>query len=93
MTKALVTLLLLTSSMAFANEAADELANRDTFTGERTRAEVQAEMAHARAAGTLNANLYDANKNSQSVESHRSRSEVQAEAVKASHQRVVHQLM
>lgn len=93
MTKALVPLLLLTSSMAFANEAADELANRDPFTGERTHAEVQAETARARAAGILSGNLYDANKNSQAVESRRSRIEVRSEAIKASHKRVVDQLI
>lgn len=91
MTKALFTVLLLTSSMAFANEAADELANRTAFTGDLTRAEVQADIANARAANTLNANLYDADRNSQPVVSRRSRSDVRAEATKASHRHVIDQ--
>lgn len=91
MNKALFTVLLLTSGMAFANEAADELANRTPFTGDLTRAEVQAGITHARAAGTLNANLYDANRNSQAIESRRNRTDVRAEATRASHKRVIGQ--
>lgn len=93
MNKTLFTILLLTSGMAFANEAADELANRSSFTGELTRAEVQADIADARADGTLYVNRYDADKNSQLVESHRNRNAVRAEAAKASHTRVIDQLI
>ncbi len=92
MKKALVTLLLLTAGAAFANEAADDLANRQAFAGERTRAAVQAEIADARAAGTLNVDLYGANRNGQAVQSRRTRSDVRAEAVQSSHNHVIHQL-
>ncbi|WP_332816077.1 DUF4148 domain-containing protein [Ramlibacter sp.] len=93
MNKSLIAVLLLASTAAFANEAADELANRTPFDGERARADVQAEIVDARATGTLNVDLYVANRNSQPVQSRRSRSDVRAEAVKASHNHVVQEFI
>ena len=93
MNKSLIAILLVASTAAFANEAPDELANRTPFMGERTRADVQAELADARAIGTLNVDLYVANRNSQPVLSQRSRSAVRAEAVKASHDHVVQEFI
>ena len=93
MNKSLIAILLLASTAAFANEAPDELANRTPFVGERMRADVQAELADARAAGTLNVDLYAANRNGQPVQSQRSRSAVRAEAVQASHKHVVQEFI
>ncbi len=93
MNKSLIAILLLASTTAFANEAADELANRTPFMGDRTRADVQAEVVDARAAGTLNVDLYTANHNSQAVHSQRSRTAVRAEAVKASHEHGVQEFI
>ena len=92
MKKSVIAILLLGSAAAFANEAADELANRTMFVGERTRAEVQAEIASARAAGTLSVSEYVRNVQP-AIEGTRSRSAVRAEAAQASRVRVIDPLI
>lgn len=92
MKKSVIAILLLGSAGAFANEAADELANRTPFAGERTRAEVQADIASARAAGTLAASEYDRNVQP-AIEGSRSRSAMRAEATQAARVRVIDQLI
>jgi hypothetical protein len=92
MKKPVIALLLLASSAAFANEAGDELANRTPFAGERSRAEVQAEVANARSAGTLGINEYALNM-PQALQSGRSRGDLRAEAVQAARVRVIHELI
>ena len=91
MKKSIITLLLLASGGAFANEAADELARRTAFAGDRTRAEVKAGIAAARAAGTLNASEYASNLQ-QPQQAARSRGELRAEAVQAARTRVIHEM-
>ncbi len=90
MHKSLIALFLFTSAAAFANEAADEQANRAAFAGERTRAEVQADILHARNAGTLSTSDYPGPAQAGSA-SMRSRSEVRAEAMQAARTRVIHE--
>lgn len=90
MKNSVITLLLLGSAAAFANEAADEQANRVAFVGERTRAEVRAEVANARAAGTLSVTEAARNRQQPSA-GERSRSSVRAEAEQAARVRVIHQ--
>jgi hypothetical protein len=91
MQKSIITLLLLTSAAAFANEAADERTNRTAFTGERARAEVRTEIQRARQDGTLSQNEdAAAMKQAPQIES-RSRSDIRAEAVQAARLRVVHE--
>jgi len=48
-----ISLVLLAASAAFANEAADESANRRTFAGAAARETVRAHFLAARAGGTL----------------------------------------
>lgn len=92
MKNSIITLLLLTSAAAFANEAGDELSNRTAAAGERTRAEVKAEVLRARAQGTLASGDYAGNA-TQAAAGLRARSEVRAEAVQAARVRVVHELI
>jgi hypothetical protein len=49
----LLSTLLLASTGAFADYAADDLRNRTGFQGERTRAEVKAEFQQARQVGAI----------------------------------------
>jgi hypothetical protein len=86
----LLALSLIASGGAFANEAADELANRASFAGERTRAEVKAEVLRAQRAGTLSFNEYQANQQ-QPAQGLRARSDIRAEAVQAARTRVIHE--
>jgi hypothetical protein len=88
----IIALVLLTSATAFANEAADERLNRTAPAGERTRAEVKAEVLRAQAQGTLASGDYAGNA-TQSAAGDRARSEVRAEAVQAARARVVHELI
>lgn len=90
MHKSLIALFLFTSAGAFAGEAADEQANRAAFSGERTRAEVKAEVMHARSAGKLSFGDYAGNEQA-GQHSARSRAEVRAEAVQAARTRVIHE--
>lgn len=92
MNKSIVSILLFSSAAAFANEAADDLSNRTAFVGERTRAEVQADVTKARAAGTLGASEYARNAQP-AIQSSRSRSAVRAEAAQASRIRVIDALI
>ena len=94
MKKSILTLFLMTSAAAFANEAGDELANRSPIAGgERTRAEVQAEVLNAQKAGTLGFNEYQANQQSTTQGASRSRAEARAEAVQAARTRVIHEMI
>lgn len=92
MNKSIITILLLSSATAFANEAADEQANRAAFAGLLSRAEVQAGVAQATAEGTLRFDEYTANQQKASG-SYRQREEVRAEAVQAARTRVVQEQM
>jgi hypothetical protein len=78
----IVALSLLASGAAFANDAADDIANRTSFVGELTRAEVRAETLAAREAGTLALDEFAANRPAD-VHFHRSREDVRAEAAQA----------
>jgi hypothetical protein len=91
MQKSIIALFLLTASAAFANEAADEQANRATFAGAATRAEVKAEYLSARGQGRLPETSEAASLASPPVTSARSREAVRAEAVQAARVRVVHE--
>lgn len=92
MKNSIIALLLLTSAAAFANEAGDERSNRTAPAGERTRAEVKAEVLRARAQGTLASGDYAGNA-TQAAFGDRARSDVRAEAVQAARVRVVHELI
>ena len=91
MQKSIIALFLLTSAAAFANEAADEQSNRAATAGERTRAEVKAEVGQARASGSLSSSDYAANLPQAAQGSGRNRSEVRGEAMQAARQRVIHE--
>ena len=93
MHKSVIALFLLTSAAAFANEAADEQANRTAFIGSASRAEVQAEYLRARAQGQLPDTSEAAALASPAIPSVRSRQAVRAEAVQAARTRVVHELI
>ena len=93
MKKSILSLLLLTSFSAFANEAGDDLANRTFAEGDRTRAEVKAEVLNAQKAGTLGFNEYQANQQPLAQGPSRSRAEARAEAVEAARTRVIHELI
>jgi hypothetical protein len=90
MNKSIIAILLLASATAFANEAADEQANRWQSSGAMTRAEVRADIAHAKAAGTLRLDEYAANKQKAGA-FERTRTEVRAEAVLAARAHAVHE--
>jgi len=88
------TLLLLAAGTAFANEAADEFANRQFFAGTAARATVSAEFLAARAGGTLPPTGESASLSSPTVrDGVRSREDAQRQARQAARQRVVHELM
>ena len=88
MNKSIIALLLLSSAAAFANEAADERANRTAFAGTMTRAEVQAGIAQAKADGTLRFDEYSGN--AQRADGlGRSRADVRGEAIQAARSHAV----
>lgn len=91
MNKSVIALLLLTTSAAFANEAADEQANRAAFGGGLTRAEVNAGVTQAQRQGTLRFDEYTRSQQNDSTAT-RSRTEVRVEAVKAARSHAVHEL-
>jgi hypothetical protein len=82
MQKSIIAILLLSSAAAFANEAADEQANRTAFAGSMSRAEVNAGIAQAKADGTLRFDEYAGNQQKAEAKS-RSRAEVRGEAIQA----------
>lgn len=92
MKNSIIALFLLTSAAAFANEAADERSNRTAAAGERTRAEVKAEVLRAQAQGELATGDYAGNA-TQSATGERARTEVRTEAVQAARLRIVHELI
>jgi hypothetical protein len=91
MKKSIIALLLLSSAAAFANEAGDDTANRTSYAGERTRAEVKAETMTAKQQGTLSFSEFAANQSPSAQGSGRSRSDMRAEAVQAARTRVIHE--
>lgn len=94
MNKSIISLLLLGSATAFANEAADDQANRAAFAGGATRAEVTAAYLDARAQGALPDTSEAASLQTQRPAAQaRSREAVRAEAVQAARIRVVHELI
>lgn len=92
MNKSIIAILLLSSAAAFANEAADGKANHTAFAGSMSRAEVRADIAQARADGTLPFNEYAGNEQKASGSS-RERAEVRGEAIQAARSRVIHEQM
>jgi hypothetical protein len=91
MNKSIIAILLLSSAAAFANEAADEQANRTAFAGALSRAEVKAGIAQAKADGTLRLDEYAGNlQNANAFD--RSRAEVRSEAIQAARSQSVHEL-
>lgn len=92
MQKSIIAILLLSSAAAFANEAADEQANRAAFAGSLSRAEVRAVVEQAGAEGTLHVDEY-AGYQRQGQASARSRAEVRGEAVQAARTRLIHEQM
>jgi hypothetical protein len=90
MQKSIIALLLLGSAAAFANEAADEQVNRSSFVGERTRAEVKAEVLQAQRQGAVGVHLeYAAYLEQPSFSSGSDREAIRAEAVQAARTRVI----
>lgn len=92
MQKSIITILLLSSAAAFANEAADEQSNRASFIGERTRAELNAEVQQARASGTLSPTEFARSQAEAAPGVSRSRAEIRIEAVQAARAHVIHEL-
>lgn len=82
MKTSITAILLLASGAAFANEAADDPAKSAPFIGERTRAEVKAELLAAKQAGTLFTNDY-AHQQMPPLKGERSRFEARTEALQA----------
>lgn len=94
MKNSIIALFLLSSAAAFANEAGDEQVNRAAFAGERTRAEVKAELQRARSEGAVGVHSeYSAYLQQPAAVSSRSREAVRAEAVQAARTRVIHELI
>ena len=91
MKKSIIAILLLSSAAAFANEAADEQANRTAFAGSLARAEVTADIAKAKAGGALRFDEY-ANNQQHADHSERSRAEVRGEAIQAARSHAAHEL-
>jgi hypothetical protein len=92
MNKSIIAILLLSSAAAFANEAADEQMNRSSFIGERTRAEVKAELQRAQQQGVVGVHSeYAAYLQQPSFSSSRNPADIRAEAVQAARTRVVHE--
>ena len=92
MQKSIIAILLLSSAAAFANEAADEQANRTAFAGSMTRAEVKAATLQAKAEGKLHFDEYAASQQKASGYA-RSRAEARGEAIQAARTRVIHEQM
>lgn len=90
MRKFIIPILLLSSAAAFANEAADERANRAAFSGSMSGADVRADMARARAEGTLRFDEY-AGSHQKANGIGRNRTELRSEAIQASRIRVIHE--
>jgi hypothetical protein len=59
MQKSVIAILLLSSAAAFANEASDEMANRTSSIGERTRATTRAEVRQLGGPGTRSVSELD----------------------------------
>lgn len=91
MNKSIIAILLLSSAATFANEAADEQANRTAFAGSISRAEVKAGIAQAMAEGTLRLDEFAGNQQKANG-SGRSRVEVRDEAIQAARGQTVHEL-
>lgn len=90
MNKSIIALLLLGSTAAFAGNAADEQMNRSAFAGERTRAEVKAELQQLQQDGAIGAHSdLAAYLQQPSTVSTRDRADVRAEAVEAARTRVI----
>jgi hypothetical protein len=90
MQKSLIAMLLLASAGAYASDAADEQANRSAFAGERTRAEVQAELRQEQLRGAVGAHSdLAAYLQQPAVTAGRDRADVRAEAVQAARIRVI----
>lgn len=92
MKTSILAILLLASGASFANEAADDAANRSAFAGERTRAQVQADTKAAKQAGQLGINEFAAQQQAAAT-GERSRRDVRAEAVQAARSRTIHELL
>lgn len=90
MKTSIIALLLLASGASFANEVADDAANRAAFTAKRTSAEVKAEIQLAKQLGTLGANEF-ALQQQPAVTGLRARSDLRAEAIQAARTRVIHE--
>lgn len=94
MKTALISLAILASASAFANEAADDRANREAFAGVATRAEVQSEYLHARQTGTLTVTDETASLQAPArFDSVQAREDVRLQARQAARQRVIHELL
>ena len=91
MKASIIALALFAAGGAFANEAADDAANRAAFAGGFTRAEVKAGTMAAKQAGQLGANEYQAQQQP-SMKAERSRTQARAEAVQAARSHVIHEL-
>lgn len=90
----LISLAILASASAFANEAADDRANRDAFAGGATRAEVQSEYLRARATGSLVPTDETASLRAPAAPAGaQARDDVRREARQAARQRVIHELL
>ncbi|NKE68492.1 hypothetical protein RAMLITH_21980 [Ramlibacter sp. RBP-2] len=90
----LISLAILASASAFANEAADDRANREAFAGVATRAEVQSGYLRARAAGTLVPTDETASLRAPAApDGGQARDDVRREARQAARQRVIHELL
>lgn len=85
----ILSLAMLAAAPAFANEAADEQMNRQSFAGTATRAEVRSEYIAARQAGTLPVTSEAASLVSQAVSTKIDRDAVRQEARVAARQRQV----
>lgn len=85
----ILSLALLAAASAFANEAADEQMNRQSFTSTATRAEVRSEYIAARQAGTLPVTSEAASLVTQAVSTRSDRDVVRQEARVAARQRQV----
>lgn len=88
MNKSIIAILLLSSAAAFANEAADEQANRIAFSGSLSQAEAQAALAQAKDQGSLHFDEYAASQQ-QAGGSGLSRAAFHTEAVQAARTRVI----
>lgn len=92
----LVSLMMLGAASAFANEAGDDQANRQTFQSATSRAAVQAEYLTARSQGTLPDTSEAASLQVQGPtvpNSAQTRAEVKQQARQAARKRVIHELI